>query len=98
MFQTITPLAAKYNLTINSKFHSSDISGVADDILKRNGTVLVVWNHRGIAPIVHALGISGTVADWDENDFDSIWIVSFNNGVAVLSKDKEGLQPPDDCK
>jgi hypothetical protein len=98
MFQTVTPLAVRYNLAVNSKFHGKDSSGLAADILKRNGTVLVVWNHDYIIQILHALGVMEPGLVWDDNDFDSIWIVSFKKGIAVLNKDKEGLQPPDDCK
>jgi hypothetical protein len=35
---------------------------------------------------------------WDDNDFDSIWMVSFKNGIAVLNKGKEGLKPAENCK
>ena len=98
MFQTITPLAAKYNLVINSKFNGKDSSGLASDILRKQGNVLVVWDHKMIVPIIHAFGIADPHLKWDDDDFDSIWIITFKNGAAVLSKDKEGLQPSADCK
>jgi hypothetical protein len=98
MFQTVTPLAVRYNLTVNSKFHGKDSSGLAADILKRNGVVLVVWNHDYIIQILHALGVMYTGPVWDDNDFDSIWMINFKNGIAVLSKDKEGLKPAENCK
>ena len=28
---------------------------------------------------------------WDDDDYDSIWIVTFDKGTAVLSTDKEGI-------
>src|SRR5882757_7710635 len=93
MFQTITPLAVKYNLAVNSRFTGKDSAGLVNDILKRNGTVLVVWDHKSILPILHALGINDPLLKWDDNDFDSIWVISFNNGTAVLTKDKENLMP-----
>jgi hypothetical protein len=98
MFQTLTPLAVKYNLAINSKFNGKDSSGIVQDILKKQGNVLVVWDHRSIVPIIHAFGINGTQLKWDDDDFDSIWIITFKNGVAVLTKDKEGLTPAADCR
>ena len=98
MFQTITPLAAKYNLTINSKFNGKDADGLAGDILKKQGEVLVVWDHKMIVPIINAFGITDTNLKWSDDDFDSIWIISFQNGKAVLSKDKEGLHPAADCR
>ena len=97
MFQTITPLAVKYNLTINSKFAGKDSTGLVNDILKRYGTVLVVWDHKSILPIIHAFGINDPLLKWYEDDYDSIWIITFDNNIARLSKDKEDLNPAFDC-
>jgi hypothetical protein len=97
MFQTITPLAVKYNLTINSKFNGKDSAGVANDIIKRKGTVLIVWDHKSIVPLVHAFGVTEGLLKWADDDFDSIWIITFNNGQVVLTKDKEGLKPLANC-
>jgi hypothetical protein len=82
MFETIAPLAIKYNLAINSKFTGKDSSGLANDILKRKGTVLIVWDHKSIVPIVHAFGINEPQLKWNDDDFDSIWIITFNNNKA----------------
>lgn len=98
MFQTITPLAVKYNLAINSKFVGKDSTGLVNDMLKKHGTVLVVWDHKSILPIIHAFGINDPQLKWSDDDFDSIWIISFNNGIAQLTKDKEDLKPAIDCK
>ena len=98
MFQTVTPLAVKYGLKINSSFGTKDSAGIAKDILLKHGTVLLVWNHNYIASIVHAIGISNELLKWDDNDFDSIWEISFSNGVPVFTKDKENLLPAADCQ
>ena len=87
MFETAVPLAVKYNLTLNTKFEEKDASGLASDILKQKGTVLVVWEHKAIAPIVNALGIGQ----------DLSWIVTFDKGTAVLTKDTEGIVVSDVC-
>lgn len=97
MFQTISPLAIKYNLAINSRFTGKDSSGLAADILRKYGAVLVVWDHKSIVPIIHALGINDPGLKWDDDDFDSIWIVSITKGNAALTRDKEGLNPLHDC-
>jgi hypothetical protein len=34
---------------------------------------------------------------WPDDDYDSIWIVSFKNGEAVLSMDHEGIVPEAGC-
>jgi hypothetical protein len=96
MFETVIPLSARYNLAINSKYDEKDINGLVAEIKNQKGTTLIVWEHSVIAGIAHALGISDELT-WPSEDYDSIWIVSYVNGKAVLSKDKEGLNPSDDC-
>jgi len=96
MFETVTPLAVKYNLVINSKFDEKDFAGVAAELKSKTGTVLVVWEHSAIPGIIQALGVKDEVK-WQGDDFDSIWIVTIKNGNATFSTDKEGLNPSNDC-
>ena len=97
MYQTIVPFAVKFNLDINSKYGVDDTKDLAREILKRTGTVLVVWEHNHIDNIAKELGVQN-VSKWPGNDFDSIWIIDFENGKATLKKDKEGIHPAADCK
>jgi hypothetical protein len=97
MFETIIPFAVKYNLEINSKFDVTDTKDLASAITKTNGYVLVVWEHNNIDNIVKALGADTKGIKWSGNDFDSIWIINFKNGKAILSFDKENLNPADAC-
>ena len=96
MFQTITPFAVKYNLTINGKFDTNDYSDIAESVLKKTGTVLMVWEHSAISSLAEKLGVK-KAPSWDDNDFDSIWIITYPNGKAVLTSDKEGITPASDC-
>jgi len=97
MYQTIVPFAVKYNLNINTKYDVDDVKGLAQDVLKRNGTVLLVWEHKHIDNILRAFGVQDT-SKWPDDDFDSIWIIDFKTGKPVLEKDKEGITPAADCK
>jgi len=97
MFQTIVPLAVKYNLPINTNYQEKDSAGIASDIKSKSGTVLVVWEHHAIVPIIKALGISNEAFTWSNDDYNSILIVTFPKGVATLTKDTEGLTPSMGC-
>ena len=97
MYQTIIPFAVKYNLNINSKYDVDDIKDLASDIEKRSGTVLLVWEHDHIDNIAKALGVQQT-SKWAGDDFDSIWIINFQNGKATLTKDSEGIKPDASCR
>lgn len=98
MFQTIMPMAAKYNLTINSSHQERDSLAIAADLKSRTGTVLILWEHKGIAPIVKSLGIKDDNLKWPDNDYDSIWIVTFKDGIASLTKDREAINPAEGCE
>jgi hypothetical protein len=97
MYQTAVPFAVKYNLNINTKYDVNDEDGLVKDVLKRSGTVLLVWEHKRIDNILKAFGVQNA-SKWPDEDFDSIWIISFQSGKPVLTKDKEGIHPASDCK
>ena len=96
MFQTVTPLAIRYDLEINSGFGGNDFAGLADSVLKRTGTVLMVWNHTYIVELAKRLGVQSPPV-WNGKDFDSIWVITYAQGKAVLTLDKEGLSPSNTC-
>ena len=97
MYQTIVPFAVKYNLTIDTKFDTDDPQAIAAAVLKKTGTVLLVWEHKNIPLIAEQLGVKNTNLKWKGEDFDSIWIITFKNGQAVLTVDKENLKPGANC-
>jgi len=97
MQQTITPFVKKYGLTLNSKYKVSDIKGITKNIRKQEGTVLVVWEHKGLVEIAKQLGVKEKL-NWKADDFDSIWIITFSKkGKARLAVDHEGLRPSAKC-
>ena len=96
MFQTVTPLAIKNKLEINSRFGGRNHDGIAKDILSRTGTILLVWKHSKIQNIAHNLGVANP-PKWSKEDFDSIWVISFENGKASLEIDKLGITPSVNC-
>ncbi|HVW97613.1 MAG TPA: histidine phosphatase family protein [Mucilaginibacter sp.] len=98
MFQTASPLAIKYGLSINSKFDVDDYKDFAQSLESQSGTVLVVWEHKSMDNILKALDVKTHGEKWDDNDYDSIWVVTFKNGKGHLSMDKEGLSPQANCQ
>jgi hypothetical protein len=97
MFQTATPYAVQHNMDINTKYKESDPAGVATAIKKQAGTVLVIWEHNNIPAIAKALGVTENLA-WEKDDYDSLWIITFKNGHATLTRDKENLNPENNCR
>lgn len=98
MLQTITPFAVKYNLSINSKYSEEDFGSMGDALLNESGTVFVVWDHNSIQPMLKKLGLKKTGSlNWADDDYDSMWVVTFNTGKPTLSRDTEGIKPGTGC-
>ena len=87
MFQTVTPFAVKYNLTINSKYDESAPNDVAKSVLKKSGTVLMVWEHSAIPDLATALGVDNP-PKWKGADFDSVWILTYASAKVELTVDQ----------
>jgi hypothetical protein len=96
MFQTISPFAIKYNLPINSKYSADENDKISKSVIKKDGLVLMVWEHSAIQALAGALGVNDA-PQWANADFDSIWIVNYQDGKAILSMDKEGINPSVEC-
>lgn len=96
MFQTVTPFAVKYDLKIDSKYGETEYDKVARHVLKKSGTVLLVWEHKAIPNIAAALGVANP-PEWKGADFDSIWVITFSGKKASLAIDREGITPSAEC-
>jgi hypothetical protein len=96
MFQTISPFAIKYNLPINSKYSADENEKITKSVFKKDGLVLMVWEHSAIQSLTGALGVNDA-PQWADKDFDSIWIIHYQDGKAILSMDKEGINPAAEC-
>jgi hypothetical protein len=56
----------------------------------------MVWEHSAIQALAGALGVDGA-PQWADADFDSIWIINYQDGKAKLAMDKEGINPTANC-
>jgi hypothetical protein len=97
MFQTITPFVVKYNLSINSAFKGSDFKNIVQDLDGKKGTVLFVWDHDNIQKLAKALGAKAKKLDWNDSDYDSMWVISGKGKNKVLTITKEGIVPAANC-
>ena len=96
MFQTASPFAIKYNVAINSKYSADENEKIAKSVLKKQGTVLMVWEHSAIQALASTLGVDSP-PEWADKDFDSIWVINYQDGKTKLVMDKEGLNPSAEC-
>lgn len=97
MFQTVSPLAVKYNKSINTAFEVDDAKKLAKAVLAQKGTVLLCWEHHEIQNILEALGVKAKKLKWNDGDYDSMYIITYVKGKAILKLDRENLQPKTTC-
>ncbi|MFO1041475.1 MAG: histidine phosphatase family protein [Planctomycetaceae bacterium] len=93
MFQTASPLAALYNLKINTTFKEEATDDAAKDVKSKKKVVLMVWEHSQIPALAKSLEPKNAPPSWPDDDFDSIWILDYSSGQGVWSTDKEGIDP-----
>jgi hypothetical protein len=74
--ETITPLAEKLAIRINSNYERSDVEGVMDEVFSCHGIVLMCWQREYIPQIAsYTLGTQKGVPQlWPEDRFDMIWV------------------------
>jgi hypothetical protein len=99
MLETITPFAVEHSLVLNSDFKNDEVNKVAEDVMKKTGVVLMVWEHSNIPGIAKSMGLTGKLK-WKDEDFDSIWIIEFSktSPLPVLRIEQENLKPKGECK
>jgi broad specificity phosphatase PhoE len=80
--QTVTPLAAKLGLSINTSFPKGNESGLTQAAKAIGGIVLVAWEHEAIPEIAELVVGSnqGIPQHWSGGRFDLVWVFDRTNG------------------
>ena len=74
--ETVTPLAQKLALRINSGFQRSDFESMLEEVFSCKGVVLICWQREYIPDIAsYILGNNKTAPQiWPEDCFDMVWV------------------------
>jgi len=74
--ETLTPLAQKLAIRINSSFQRADFENMLEEVLACKGVVLICWQREYIPDIAaHILGNKKlSPKDWPEDCYDMIWV------------------------
>ena len=95
---TIEPTAIRLGMPVNVKYAFADDKEMTQELLNskyQNATVFVAWEHHLAAKIAEniltKLNGSSEHLKWDDEDFDSIYVVRIKDGKATLNIEKEGL-------
>lgn len=74
--ETITPLAEKLAIKINSDYQRSQLVSMVEDAVSRRGVVLICWQREFIPDIASLILGAKKIApgEWPENRYDMIWV------------------------
>ena len=74
--ETITPLAEKLQIKINSEFQRSQFESMIDEAFRCKGVVLICWQREYIPEIAtYILGTKKIAPrEWPEDRFDMTWV------------------------
>ena len=80
--ETITPLAAKLGLTINTQAQKGQEGQVAALAMACGGFALIAWEHQDIPAIANAILGDSTTApqSWPGSRFDLVWVFDWDAG------------------
>jgi hypothetical protein len=86
--QTITPLAIRTGVNIDTTWHVGQETLLASSVLHdprfTGKTVLICWEHKAIGRITQALGAPGEIPRWRGTDYDSVYLLTFHSEQPTL--------------
>lgn len=96
---TIMPTAVRVGLPIGLQFHADDIAGLQQELLSdkyQNSRIFVAWEHKNLDKAVKNIvaargGDASLVPEWPGSDFDSIFVVTLDQGKVSFRQESEGL-------
>lgn len=98
---TIEPLAVRTGLPVNINWGMRNVAPLARHLLRqKNGIFVVVWEHhfgeKLARRLLAALKSTDKVPEWDNDDFDSIYIIRITTTPggarqATFTRETEGL-------
>jgi hypothetical protein len=80
--ETVTPLAKKLKLTIDSEYADAEYGKLVDQIFQnakyKDKTVLISWHHGMIPQLAEKLNATGAPSSWKGSVFDRVWQITYD--------------------
>ncbi len=81
--ETITPLAEKLEIRLNSNFARNDYEDMLEEVFLREGVVLICWQREYIPEIASYIIGDKKIApqNWPEDCFDIVWVFDLDRSL-----------------
>jgi hypothetical protein len=101
--ETVTPLAKKLKLTIQSEIANEDFPKLAEELFGNpkyaDKTILISWHHGTIPMLAEKLKATGFPESWKSEVFDRVWQITYDSQGKVTFLDRpQHLLPKDSEK
>jgi hypothetical protein len=112
--ETVTPLAAKLKLSITDRYDSKLAPPPGEDKPKpgmkelreelfgtpkyHGKTILVSWRHKTIPDLAKTLGAQKVPEKWEDNVFDRVWQITYDNDGRATFRDRPMRLLPGDSE
>jgi hypothetical protein len=97
--ETLTPLAKKLNLPVETPYVREETQSLARHILTDSHydgkTIMIAWTHSEIIELTKALNARPPVQVWNDETFDRIWMIDYSSGKTKLIDLPQSLLPGD---
>ena len=95
--QTVTPLAARLGIPVNTQFSKGDETALASEVTRRTEPTLICWQHGELPAIATALdNVTPTPpAVWPDDRYDLVWTLTPAAGGWSFHQIPELLLPGD---
>jgi hypothetical protein len=97
--KTITPLATRLGLSVQTPFSAKNYAALAQQILNDpalNGkSVVICWVRDELPLLAQSFGVKSGGKKWKKDVFDRVWLITFRDSVSVLNELPQQLLPRD---
>jgi hypothetical protein len=89
--ETVTPLAKKLKLTINSNYQDENFEKLAQELLTNRKyagkPILISWHHGTTPELANRLGAINAPDHWKDSVFDRVWQIDYDKQGLVTFQD-----------
>jgi hypothetical protein len=100
--ETVTPLAEKLKLTVNSDYADDEFAKLAEHIFKHDKytgkTILICWHHGKAPELARALGAEKPPKHWNPEVFDRVWELKYKDNKVSFHDRPQQLLSMDSAK